>query len=159
MAEENADVIREMLKAFSRGDVDGVLAGFDPRCELHEPPEMVETAGYHGHDGIRAWMANLRQVGGIVFEPVHFSGSRDIVVCEVAGRGRAGQRSALRLVDLGGVRDARRPHRPSPGLLGAGGGAEGRRINRRASPAATRRGCFVGVKAQGWFTDGRFLWP
>ena len=88
MAAENADVIGEMLKAFSRGDVDGVLASFDPRCELHEPPEMVETAGYHGHDGIRAWMANLRQVGGIVFEPVHFSGSGDIVVCEVAGRGR-----------------------------------------------------------------------
>ena len=88
MAEENADVIREMLDAFSRGDVDGVLASFDPRCELHEPPEMVETAGYHGHDGIRAWMANLRQVGEIVFEPVHYSGSGDLVVCEVAGRGR-----------------------------------------------------------------------
>ena len=88
MAEENAEVIREMLKAFSRGDVDGVLARFDPRCELREPPEMVETAAYHGHDGIRAWMANLRQVGAIVFEPVRFSGNGDIVVCEVAGRGR-----------------------------------------------------------------------
>lgn len=88
MAEENAEVIREMLNAFSRGDVDGVLARFDPRCELREPPEMVETAAYHGHDGIRAWMANLRQVGAIVFEPVRFSGSGDVVVCEVAGRGR-----------------------------------------------------------------------
>ena len=77
MAEENAEVIREMLNAFSRGDVDGVLASFDPRCELREPPEMVETAAYHGHDGIRAWMANLRQVGAIVFEPVRFSGSGD----------------------------------------------------------------------------------
>jgi ketosteroid isomerase-like protein len=67
MSQENIEVVRHMLDAFNRGDVPAVLAAFDRNCELDEPPEMPDRrpGGFRGHDGIREWMANLREVAGI----------------------------------------------------------------------------------------------
>jgi ketosteroid isomerase-like protein len=94
MAQQSTEVFRRMLDAFNRGDVAAVVAAFDERCELHEPPEMVDSAGFHGHDGIRAWMANLRDVGAVRFEPVSVVGNGDIIVSELDSRGR-GQASGV----------------------------------------------------------------
>jgi ketosteroid isomerase-like protein len=70
MSQENINVVRQMLDAFNRGDVPAVIAAFDENCELHEPPEMPDAPapGFRGHDGIREWMTNLREVAGVEFE-------------------------------------------------------------------------------------------
>lgn len=89
MSQENVKVVRCMLEAFNRGDVDGVIATFDEACSVEEPPEMPDSpsAGYRGHDGIREWMANLRDVAGVSFEPRSFTTSGDAVLSEWASQG------------------------------------------------------------------------
>jgi uncharacterized protein len=90
MSQQNLDVVRRMLDAFNRNDVDAVVAAFDQDCEVREPSEMPDTppSGFHGHDGIREWMTNLREVGDAHFEPRSFSGAGDVLLAELAGRGR-----------------------------------------------------------------------
>ena len=94
MSQENVEIVRRMVEAFNRGDVDGVTASFGEQCALHEPPEAVDTprAGFRGHDGIRKWMANLRETAEIQFEPTGFITNGDSVLSEWVGRGvgRAG---------------------------------------------------------------------
>jgi ketosteroid isomerase-like protein len=96
MSQQNIDVVREMLDAFNRGDVPAVIAAFDENCELDEPPEMPDrpAVGFHGHDGIRKWMTNLREVAGVQFEPTSFTTSGDVIVSEWASRG-LGQASGV----------------------------------------------------------------
>ena len=96
MSDENVEIARRLLDAFNRNDVRGVIAEFDERCELDEPPEMPDrpAQGFRGHDGIREWMANLRGIGAIHFEPRGFRTSSDVVVCEVAASGE-GQASGV----------------------------------------------------------------
>jgi ketosteroid isomerase-like protein len=96
MSQQNIEVVREMLDAFNRGDVPGVIAAFDENCELDEPPEMPDrpALGFRGHDGIREWMANLREVAGVQFEPTSFTTRGDVVVSELASRG-LGQASGV----------------------------------------------------------------
>jgi ketosteroid isomerase-like protein len=94
MAEVGADLIRHMLDAFNRGDADAVVATFAEDCELHEPPEMPDRldAGFRGQAGIRAWMRNLREFGGVRFEPTALTVTGDALIAELAssGRGQAG---------------------------------------------------------------------
>ena len=96
MSQENVEVVRQMLDSFNRGDVAAVIGKFDKNCELHEPPEMPDrlALGFRGHNGIRDWMANLREVGGIEFEPISFTTSGDVVLSELTARGR-GQASGV----------------------------------------------------------------
>jgi ketosteroid isomerase-like protein len=90
MSQENVEVVQRMLDAFNRGDADAVVATFDERCELHEPPEMPDrpAGGFRGHDGIRAWMANLRDAAGAEFEPRSVTSHGEVVLFELASRGR-----------------------------------------------------------------------
>jgi ketosteroid isomerase-like protein len=90
MPEGNVEVVRRLFEAFNGGDVDAVLTAFDEECELHEPAEMPDTPaeGFRGHDGIRAWMRNLRETGGIEFEPTAFTTNGEVVLSELIGRGR-----------------------------------------------------------------------
>jgi ketosteroid isomerase-like protein len=91
VSERNVEIVRRMLDAFYRDDVAGVIDAFDEGCELHEPRETPDTPaqGFRGHAGIRAWMANLRSVGGIQFEPTDLRAvDGDVVFAELAARGR-----------------------------------------------------------------------
>ncbi|MET0761582.1 MAG: nuclear transport factor 2 family protein [Thermoleophilaceae bacterium] len=96
MPEENVEVVRSMLGAFNRDDVDAVIAAFDEGCEIREPLEMPDSPamGYRGHDGIREWMRNLRGVARAGFELRRFTSSGDVLLCELASRG-LGQASAV----------------------------------------------------------------
>jgi ketosteroid isomerase-like protein len=89
MAEENVEVVRQLFEAFNRDDVTAVLEAFDEDCEFYEPAEMPDTpaTGFRGHEGIRRWMRNLRETGGIEFEPTAFSTSGDVILSEWIGRG------------------------------------------------------------------------
>ena len=96
MSQENIDVVRQMIDAFNRGDVPAVIAAFDENCELYEPPEMPDTPapGFRGHDGIREWMTNLREVVGVRFEPTSLTTSGDVVLSGLTARG-VGQASGV----------------------------------------------------------------
>ena len=89
MSQENVEIVRGMFEAFNRGDIAAVFAHFDEECELHEPEEMPDTptTGFRGHDGIRKWMGNLRETGGIQFEPTSFTTNGDVVFSEWVGHG------------------------------------------------------------------------
>jgi ketosteroid isomerase-like protein len=96
MSQENVEVVRQMLDSFNRADVGAVIGTFDKNCKLHEPPEMPDrlALGFRGHNGIRDWMANLRDVGGIEFEPISFTTRGDVIFSELIARGR-GQASGV----------------------------------------------------------------
>ncbi len=89
MSQKNVKVARGMFDAFNRGDVDAVIATFDEACLVEEPLEMPDSSslGFRRHDGIREWMANLREVAGVSFEPRSFTTSGDAVVSELASHG------------------------------------------------------------------------
>jgi limonene-1,2-epoxide hydrolase len=71
MSQENVEIVRGMLEAFNRDDVDAVVAAFAEDCELYEPPEMPDrlSVGFRGHDGIREWVGKLRGIADVRFEP------------------------------------------------------------------------------------------
>jgi uncharacterized protein len=89
MSQENVEIVRRMFAAFNGGDVETVVAAFAEDCELHEPHEMPDTPaeGFRGHHGIREWMANLRETGGVQFEPTSLTSHGDVVFSEWTGRG------------------------------------------------------------------------
>jgi ketosteroid isomerase-like protein len=90
MSDENVGVVRRLVEAFNRGDVDTVVAAFTVDCRIEEPPQMPDSpaGGYQGPDGIREWMGNLRDVGGISFELRTATPSGDALLCEVGSRGQ-----------------------------------------------------------------------
>ena len=96
MSEENVEIVERLLEAFNRGDEEAVIAAFDEGCELDEPPEMPDRprSGFRGHEGVRAWMANLRGVVGVRFETRDHTSIGDVVVSELAASG-LGQASGV----------------------------------------------------------------
>ena len=58
MSRETVELHRRVLDAFNRRDLDGVLALMDGNVEANSQLVAIE-GGYHGHDGIRRWWANL----------------------------------------------------------------------------------------------------
>jgi ketosteroid isomerase-like protein len=89
LAALNVQLVRGMLDSFNRGDVDAVVAAFREDCLIQEPREMPDSPaqGFRGHDGVREWMANLREVAGVRFEPSGVTAGGDAVVAELAAHG------------------------------------------------------------------------
>ena len=50
-------------------------------------PDSPPT-GYRGHEGVREWMENLREVGGVMFELRSVTPNGEALLCEVASRGQ-----------------------------------------------------------------------
>jgi limonene-1,2-epoxide hydrolase len=97
MSQENVEVVRDMLDAFNRDDLEAVIASYEDGCEIVEPPEMPDSRvlGFQGHQGVRKWMANLRGTAQAEFEPRAFTTMGDLVLCELVSRG-LGQASGCR---------------------------------------------------------------
>jgi ketosteroid isomerase-like protein len=95
-SQDSGEVVRRMIDAFNRDDVEAVIAAFDADCEIKEPPEMPDSpiVGYRGHAGVRGWMENLRGVASAGFEPRRFESSGNSVLCELASTG-LGQASGV----------------------------------------------------------------
>jgi ketosteroid isomerase-like protein len=58
MSEENLELTRRAVQAFEDRDLDALLAVLDEDVEAF-PILAGMDGGYHGHDGIRRWWANL----------------------------------------------------------------------------------------------------
>ena len=58
---EAADVVREAFERFNAGDDEGFLALCSKRIVWRDVPEIPDSQTYHGPDGVRQWMENVRE--------------------------------------------------------------------------------------------------
>jgi ketosteroid isomerase-like protein len=63
MAEENVEIVKRSFDAIGQGDVDALLELYAP--DVHFLPltgTQVESGGYRGHDGVRAYFVEAASV-------------------------------------------------------------------------------------------------
>jgi ketosteroid isomerase-like protein/nitroimidazol reductase NimA-like FMN-containing flavoprotein (pyridoxamine 5'-phosphate oxidase superfamily) len=106
----NAELVRRSFEAIGAWDIDALLELYHPEVEfLPLTGTQVETGGYRGHDGVRAYLAEARDLWDVL-EP-HGHDYRDlgdrVVVsgtCRVRGRA-SGAESEPACAWLIGLRD------------------------------------------------------
>ena len=64
MSQENVQVVRIFTEAFNAGDIDAVIACCDPNVEFHSTFAAVGGGIYRGHDGVRKWWLDLKEIWG-----------------------------------------------------------------------------------------------
>jgi ketosteroid isomerase-like protein len=64
MSQENVEVVRVFTEGFNEGDIDAVIACCNPKVEFHSTFAAVGGGVYHGHDGIRKWYRDLKEIWG-----------------------------------------------------------------------------------------------
>lgn len=64
MAAQEAELIRRSYDALNRGDFDAWLELSHPDAQLHDLAEVPGTGIYRGHDGLRLWVHNARDLVG-----------------------------------------------------------------------------------------------
>jgi ketosteroid isomerase-like protein len=89
---DNIALVRRSFEAISAWDIDELLTLYHPEVEfLPLTGTRVETGGYRGHDGVRAYVAEARDLWDVL-EPdgTHYEDLGDRVVvggtCRVRGR-------------------------------------------------------------------------
>ena len=92
MSQENIDVVLRAHAAFSRGDLEGLLAEFSPDATYRAAitQEIEGDAGdFHGHAGLRRWWSDLHAL----YDGLHTNvvevrdlGERVVVVYVIQGR-------------------------------------------------------------------------
>jgi uncharacterized protein len=55
-------MVRRTMEAFSRGDLDAVLAALDPDAEWRTAADEPSPQTYRGHDGVRRFTAEISEV-------------------------------------------------------------------------------------------------
>ena len=61
MSQENVEIVRRALDAYTAGDIEGMLSFLDPDGELHSAIiSGAEGKAYRGHAGIRSWVAETQ---------------------------------------------------------------------------------------------------
>jgi SnoaL-like domain len=111
MSERNVELHRRAVATFNARDVETFVVGFDPKAELHG---LFAALGgvtiYHGHDGVRRWLADLEDAWGaeLVAEPdAYFDlGERTMMFYVLRGRGRqSGVETTMHFFQVGRWRD------------------------------------------------------
>jgi ketosteroid isomerase-like protein len=107
---DNVELVRRSFEAMGVWDVDTLLRLYDPDVEfLPLTGTRVESGGYRGHDGVRAYMSEARDLWDVL-EPVGevFTDVGDHVLvtgrCRVRGRS-SGAESNPACAWVVGVRD------------------------------------------------------
>ena len=54
MSQENVEIVRRLIDAWNRQDIEGILALIDPEAEYVNAPTAVEPGTRRGHDEIVA---------------------------------------------------------------------------------------------------------
>ena len=87
MSQENVEMTYRGIDAFSRGDLDALLALMDDGVEGVPRAARMEGS-YHGHDGVRRWWATLHEVWpDYTTEVVEVRDLGDLTVAAVRQRG------------------------------------------------------------------------
>ena len=108
MSQENVEVVRELWEAYSRGDIDRVIALSDPYVVL----VTLEEGPLYGPDAVRAnyarWMEAWREEPETTVEEVIGNGDHVVVIACFRGRGRgSGVRIAERLYEVYTLRNGK----------------------------------------------------
>jgi ketosteroid isomerase-like protein len=92
VSEENVKLMRRAIEAYNARDVEAFIPLCDPNIELHSVFAAVGGAVYHGHDGMRKFFRDFKEVWGdeIRIEPeAYFDLGEHTLVFDVAyGRGK-----------------------------------------------------------------------
>jgi uncharacterized protein len=89
---DNVELVKRSFEAMRAWDVDALLRLYDPEVEfLPLTGTRVESGGYRGHEGVRAYFAEARDLWDVLEPEGHdFRDSGDWVVvvgrCRVRGR-------------------------------------------------------------------------
>jgi ketosteroid isomerase-like protein len=89
---ENVELVRRSFEAMSSWDVDVLLRLYDPEVEfLPLTGTRVESGGYRGHEGVRGYFAEARDIWDVLEPDGHeYRDLGDCVVvaghCRVRGR-------------------------------------------------------------------------
>ena len=108
MSQENVEVVRELWEAYSRGDIDRVIALSDPYVVL----VTLEEGPLYGPEAVRAnyarWMEAWREEPETTVEEVIGNGDHVVVIACFRGRGRgSGVRIAERLYEVYTLRNGK----------------------------------------------------
>jgi ketosteroid isomerase-like protein len=91
MAEENLELVRLAHQALNGGDVDALLALCDVEFRLDMSDRVFNPAVYEGHDGIRRFYTEVRDVWeSYLWEPEELfpAGEQVVALLRSGGRGR-----------------------------------------------------------------------
>jgi uncharacterized protein len=89
---ENVELVKQCFKAISAWDIDAVVRLYHPDVEfLPLTGTRVETGGYRGHEGMRAYLAEARELWDVLEPEGHqYVEMEDRVLvsghCRVRGR-------------------------------------------------------------------------
>ena len=93
MSQENVEVVKRVLDAFNRGDLDAMLAEHDPELEWRPAfgGAMLGGASYRGQSGFREYWRDVQGAWGQTFrfDLEMFNHYGDTVVVVGRGEGRA----------------------------------------------------------------------
>ena len=108
MSRKNVEIVRDLWDAYSRGEIDRVIALCDPYVVL----VTLEEGPLYGSDAVRAnyarWMEAWRTQPEATVEEVIGSGDHVIVIACFRGRGRgSGIRVAQRLYEVYTLRNGK----------------------------------------------------
>jgi len=89
MSDAISETIRAGYDAFNRGDYVSWIAVYDEDVEFHDLGDTPDTGIFHGHAGIRVWLAKLQEAWGegFRFEPKNVTRGDDVVVVETRAIG------------------------------------------------------------------------
>jgi uncharacterized protein len=91
MSQENVELVRRAHEALNGGEVDALVALCDVGFRLDMSDRVLNPAVYEGHDGIRRFYAEVREVwASYTWEPEELVESEDTVIALLrsGGRGR-----------------------------------------------------------------------
>jgi ketosteroid isomerase-like protein len=94
VSQENVEVVRRALEAWSRGDLEASLAFVDPEVEWRGTGLFPGVARvYHGHEGYTRWWNDFRALWDeieVIGERLLDHGDRVVVFGRFEARGRDG---------------------------------------------------------------------
>jgi ketosteroid isomerase-like protein len=91
VSDGGAQRAREVLEAWNRGDIDAVVAGFHPDCEIRTAL-LLGSLPFRGHEGVRAWLAEINETFGrfrIEIDEVSSEGDRALALCRLDVEGQS----------------------------------------------------------------------
>ena len=97
MSQESIGLVERAHERLNKGDIDGLVALCDHDFELDMSARLVNPATYRGHEGIRRFYGEVREVWDeFRWEPQHFFEADNEVVVLVHSHGR-GRGSGLEM--------------------------------------------------------------
>ena len=89
MSEQNVEIVRRVIEALNRGDIDAWLEGIQPDVETHDLPTIPDAPVRRGHDDLRKWVEMMRDTREekSYYEPEEFTAAGNFVLVAVRAHG------------------------------------------------------------------------